>query len=112
MKKIALLLVMCASSVLWSVTDTMIESTENSLSVDSEKIYISLDRLVIDEEGMFVDLFGETRSILALYRDNGGYYILSGGADRYQCPNGHPSPKGDGRCSKPGCPHERSRKNK
>lgn len=80
-----------------------------------EKVYVSIDQLWIDESGIFVNLAGNVQPIAAIFRDAEGLYV--NGRDligcnwqpQYQCPNGHPSPFGDGRCNqkKAGCPYAR-----
>jgi len=80
-----------------------------------EKTYITLDQLWIDENGMFVNIAGEVVPVTAVFRNESGLYVdskeISGdySQPQYECPNGHPSPHGDGRCNqkKSGCPYAR-----
>jgi|ERR1700722_5768608 len=80
-----------------------------------KKIYIALDQLWIDESGIFVNFDQDIQSISAVFRDEGGLYIRTedlvreNSQSQYQCPNGHPSRHGDGRCNQPDCPYSRNK---
>lgn len=77
------------------------------------KIYVDLDQLLINERGIFLAFSETILPVNALFRDQSGFYILGTqleqGYAAYQCPNGHPSPHGDGRCNQPSCPHFREK---
>lgn len=84
------LLVLCGVLMFWNANASSITSDAQfeSTPASQEKIYFSLDHLCITEEGMFVDVLGEPKSVEALYRDNSGYYILARRGEEYQCPYG------------------------
>lgn len=77
---------------------------------NADRIYINLDRLVIQNEGMFLFLSERYVPVNALFCDNRGYYVKGESKDEYtleECPNGHPSRHGDGRCNIRSCPYFR-----
>lgn len=78
-----------------------------------QKVYVDLDQLSINEEGIFLALSDTILPVSALYRDQNGFYVLGTqleqGYSLSECPNGHPSRHGDGRCNQPSCPHFRGR---
>ena len=84
---------------------------EKPSSVQLEKVYVSLDQLFINEIGMFLVFQEEPVPVDALFRDQRGLYILENQLEQgytfYECPNGHPSRHGDGRCNQRSCPYFR-----
>lgn len=77
-----------------------------------EKIYVSPDQLVICDKGIFVDFVHHVIPISAVFHDRQGIYFLRGQTSEYtlsQCPKGHPSTQGDGRCNQKDCPHYRNK---
>jgi hypothetical protein len=84
----------------------------NTDIVDEEsKIYVGPDQVCINETGIFVNTEKESIRVPALYGDKRGLYInrtqLEVEYTAYECPNGHPSRHGDGRCNYLGCPYVR-----
>ena len=78
---------------------------------ESNKMYVSMDQLAITENGMYLLYSEAVLPISALFRDHGGLYVirdqLESGNTQNECPKGHPSPHGDGRCNQRKCPHFR-----
>ena len=100
---------LCSSAI--ALCDTY--NAEKHQSV-SKKVYISLDQLWMDENGIFVNLNGDVQPISGVFRDEAGFYVdaddlVKDAQGQYQCPNGHPSRHGDGRCNQKACPYFRGK---
>ena len=101
---------LCSSAI--ALCDTCNAEKHQSIS---KKVYISLDQLWMDENGIFVNLNGDIQPISGVFRDEAGLYINAedlvgeNSQGQYQCPNGHPSRHGDGKCNQPDCPHFRGK---
>ncbi|MGE0198888.1 MAG: hypothetical protein AB7N99_01275 [Simkaniaceae bacterium] len=66
-----------------------------------EKIYFSTDQLIVEKEGLFLDVDGIVQQLSHILRDHRGYYIV---ANYGYCPNGHL--KVDPvHCAVPTCPY-------
>jgi hypothetical protein len=104
----------CISSSITAFCDNKAINAREEIK-KTEKLYVTADQLWIDENGMFVNLAGNVQPITAIFRDTMGLYVTSNDliddnwTPQYQCPNGHPSPHGDGKCNqkKAGCPYGR-----
>ena len=79
-------------------------------AAESERIYVNLDQLLINEHGMFLFYSNEMFPVNALFYDQNGFYTIEKQLHEYssnECPNGHPSRHGDGRCNQRECPYFR-----
>ncbi|MGC1878077.1 MAG: hypothetical protein WA347_08715 [Rhabdochlamydiaceae bacterium] len=88
--------------------DCLQEKIENS---KADKIYVHLNQLVIDEKGIFLSFSDDLLPVSAIFHDNVGFYVMTNQLEddntSYECPNGHPSRHGDGRCNQKKCPYFR-----
>jgi len=70
---------------------------------EESKIYISNEQLIVQPEGMAVDIGGQLIQIFSLFQDEKGYYVHAQEISRYRCPMGHLTPRQDRRCLVSSC---------
>ena len=100
MKLIFFLKILCLMSI------SILYANENEIK---NKIYVELNQLTFDENGIAVSLSDKELKLSTLYRDNKGFYFL----DDYvygDCPCGHPAVTSYGECDVPNCPYYYSRR--
>ncbi len=86
-------------------------SFSRNLSAGLEKVYVDLDQLLINENGIFLAFSDSILPVSALFRDQRGFYVMESqleqGYTLEECPNGHVSRHNDGRCNQRSCPYFR-----
>jgi hypothetical protein len=86
-------------------------SSEKISIEEADKVYVNLNQLLIDKNGMFLFAYETPVQVDALFRDQKGFYVLRNqleiGYNLEECPNGHPSRHADGRCNQRSCPYFR-----
>jgi hypothetical protein len=113
-KKILMLLICAATAFCFAEDVNHFDNNDlgiNSIAADeSAKVYVNLNQLLINEHGIYLFYSNEMLPINALFCDQKGFYIIKKQLNGYsasECPNGHPSRHGDGRCNQPSCPYFR-----
>jgi hypothetical protein len=72
-----------------------------------QKMYVHPSQIRFEREGLFIELLGALVGVTSIQHDVQGVYAVVSeirSEDRDYCPNGHYSPRGNGKCNWFSCP--------